>query len=54
MKNQVLNHFEELADKFSNDPLLSQWGSPKELKGFFIENMNDLVNKQFLKERNFI
>lgn len=53
MKNQVQNHFEELADKFSSDPLLTQWGSPKVLKDFFIENMNELVNKQFLKEREF-
>lgn len=53
MKNQVQDHIENLADKFANDPLLSQWGNPNELKNFFIENMNDLINKQFLKEREF-
>ena len=51
MRNQVQDHIEKLADKFSADPILSQWGSPKDLKNFFIENMNELINKQFLKER---
>jgi len=53
MKNQVQDHIEKLADKFADDPILNQWGSPNELKNFFIENMNELINKQFLKEREF-